>query len=77
MTRVLICPKCRKKGSLQPKKTKSGIYWRVGHYKGLEGKTRKVKWCYVGKELTGDIQKQEITQENEVITQEITQEDNK
>ena len=73
MARVVLCPKCGKKGSLQPKKTKHGIYWRIGHYIGLKGKTRQVKWCYIGKELPESIKKQMITQKEQVITQEFTQ----
>jgi len=75
MTRVVKCPKCGKLGSLQPKKTKHGIYWRVGHYIGLKGKTRKIKWCYIGKELPETIKKQLITQKEQLITQEFTQSD--
>jgi len=75
MARVVKCPKCGKLGSLQPKKTKHGIYWRVGHYIGLKGKTRKVKWCYIGKELLESVKKQLITQKEQLITQEFTQTD--
>jgi len=75
MTRVVKCPKCGKLGSLQPKKIKHTIYWRVGHYIGLKGKTRKVKWCYIGKELPESITKQLITQKEQLITQEFTQSD--
>ena len=75
MTRVVKCPKCGKLGSLQPKKIKHTIYWRVGHYIGLKGKTRKVKWCYIGKELPESITKQLITQKEQIITQEFTQSD--
>ena len=75
MARVVKCPKCGKLGSLQPKKTKHGIYWRVGHYLGLKGKTRKVKWCYIGKELPESVKKQLITQKEQLITQEFTQSD--
>ncbi len=69
MTRVVKCPKCGELGSLQPKKIKHNIYWRVGHYIGLEGKTRKVKWCYIGKELPALTKKQLITQKEPLITQ--------
>jgi hypothetical protein len=62
MARVVKCPKCGELGSLQPKKTKHGVYWRVGHYLGLKGKTRKIKWCYIGKELPEALKKQLITQ---------------
>jgi len=75
MARVVKCPKCGELGSLQPKKTKHGIYWRVGHYRGLKGKTRKIKWCYIGKELPETIKKQLFTQSEQLITQEFTQSD--
>jgi len=75
MARVVKCPKCGELGSLQPKKIKHTIYWRVGHYIGLEGKTRKVKWCYIGKELPELVKKQLITQKEPLITQEFTQND--
>jgi len=73
MARVVKCPKCGKLGSLQPKKTKHGVYWRVGHYLGLKGKTRKIKWCYIGKEIPEVVKKQLITQNEIMITQEFTQ----
>ena len=73
MTRVVQCPKCGKPGSLQPKKIKHTIYWRVGHYIGLKGTTRMVKWCYIGKELPESLSKQMITQKEQMITQEFTQ----
>jgi len=73
MAKVVMCPKCNKRGSLQIKKTKHGNYWRIGHYIGLKGKTRQVKWCYIGKELPESINKQLITQKEQVITQEFTQ----
>jgi len=75
MARVVKCPKCGTLGSLQPKKTKHGVYWRVGHYIELKGTTRKVKWCYIGKELPESITKQLITQKEQLITQEFTQSD--
>jgi hypothetical protein len=62
MSRVVQCPKCEEQGSLQPKKTKHGTYWRIAHYKGLKGETRKIKWCYIGKELPEEITSQLITQ---------------
>jgi hypothetical protein len=55
MSRVVNCPKCKEQGSLQPKQTKHGTYWRVAHYRGLEGKTRKIQWCYIGKELPEEL----------------------
>ena len=61
MSRVVNCPKCNEQGSLQPKKTKHGTYWRVAHYKGLKGETRKINWCYIGKELLEEITSQLIT----------------
>jgi len=73
MARVVKCPKCGELGSLQPKKTKHGVYWRVGHYLGLKGKTRMVKWCYIGKEIPESIKTQLITQNEALITQEFTQ----
>jgi len=73
MARAVKCPKCGELGSLQPKKTKHGVYWRVGHYLGLKGKTRMVKWCYIGKELPEAVKKQLITQNETLITQEFTQ----
>lgn len=51
--RQVICPKCGERGSLQLKKSRGlkgvGYYWCVAHYLGMEGKTAKVKWCYVHK----------------------------
>ena len=70
MTRVVQCPKCEEQGSLQPKKTMRGTYWRVAHYKGLEGETRKIRWCYIGKELPKEITIQQITHDYPNITQE-------
>ena len=70
MTRVVQCPKCKEQGSLQPKKTKHGIYWRVAHYIGLKGDTRKIKWCYIGKELPEEYTSQLITHDYPKITQE-------
>ena len=70
MTRVVQCPKCKEQGSLQPKKTKHGTYWRVAHYIGLKGETRKIKWCYIGKELPEEITSQLITHDYPKITQE-------
>jgi len=75
MARVVKCPKCGELGSLQPKKIKHGVYWRVGHYLGLKGKTRKIKWCYIGKEIPESIKTQLITQNETLITQEFTQTD--
>jgi hypothetical protein len=69
MTRVVQCPKCEEQGSLQPKKTKHGTYWRVAHYVGLNGETRKIKWCYLGKELPEEITSQLITHHYPNITQ--------
>jgi hypothetical protein len=69
MARVVNCPKCKEQGSLQPKKTKHGTYWRVAHYIGLKGETRKVKWCYIGKELPESITSQLITHDYPNITQ--------
>jgi len=69
MTRVVNCPKCKKKGSLQPKKTKHGTYWRVAHYIGLRGETRRIKWCYIGKELPEEYTSQLITHDYQKITQ--------
>jgi hypothetical protein len=71
---VVICPKCGNKGSLQPKKVKDVVYWRIAHYRGLKGKTRQVKWCYIGKELPESIREQLrdielITQKEQVITE--------
>ena len=62
MARVVNCPKCNEQGSLQPKKTAHGTYWRIAHYIGLNGETRKIKWCYIGKELPESITSQLITQ---------------
>jgi hypothetical protein len=50
----VICPVCGKKGSLHLKTVKNNYgveytYYYVAHYDGLEGKTRKVVWHYVGK----------------------------
>jgi hypothetical protein len=70
MSRVVKCPKCEEQGSLQPKKTKHGTYWRVAHYIGLERETRKIKWCYIGKELPEEITSQLITHDYPKITQE-------
>jgi hypothetical protein len=74
MSRLVQCPKCNEQGSLQPKKTKHGIYWRVAHYIGLNGETRKIKWCYIGKELPEEITSQLITHDYPKITQEVTKE---
>ena len=73
MATTVLCPKCNKRGSLQLKKTKHGTYWRVAHYIGLKGKTRKIKWCYLKRELRESLQKQLITQNKQVITQQFTQ----
>jgi hypothetical protein len=70
MSRVVNCPKCNEQGSLQPKKTKHGTYWRVAHYKGLVEKTRKIQWCYIGKELPEKLTSQLITHDHPKITQE-------
>lgn len=47
----IICPKCGKEGSLHLKKSRGikgvGYYWCVAHYLSMEGKTAKVRWCYV------------------------------
>ena len=69
MTRVVNCPKCNEQGSLQPKKTKHGTYWRIAHYIGLKGETRKIRWCYIGKELPESITSQLITHDYPKITQ--------
>ena len=71
MDRVVNYPQCNKQGSLQPKKTKHGTYWRVAHYIGLEGTTRKIKWCYIGKQLPEEITSQLITNDYPNITQEV------
>ena len=70
MTKVVQCPKCEEQGSLQPKKMKHGTYWRIAHYIGLEGKTRKIRWCYIGKVLPEEITSQLITHDYPKITQE-------
>ena len=69
MARVVNCPKCNEQGSLQPKKTEHGTYWRIAHYIGQEGETRKIKWCYIGKELLESITSQLITHDYPKITQ--------
>ena len=69
MSRVVNCPKCKEQGSLQPKKTKHGTYWRIAHYIGLEGETRKIHWCYIGKQLPEEITSQLITHDYPNITQ--------
>ena len=71
MARIINCPKCEKQGSLQPKKTKHGIYWRVAHYKGLSGETRKVQWCYIGSVLPEQFTNQVITHDYPNFTQEL------
>ena len=76
MTRVVNCPKCNKQGSLQPKKIKHGTYWRVAHYIGLKGETRRIKWCYIGKELSEEITSQLITHDYPNITQNSTHPEN-
>ena len=47
----IICPKCGKEGSLHLKQAwgRKGkfYYWYVAHYLGMNGKTSKLKWCYV------------------------------
>ena len=72
MTRIVNWPKCNKQGSLQPKKTKHGTYWRVAHYIGLEGETRKIHWCYIGKLLPEELTSQLITHDYSNITQDNT-----
>ncbi len=69
MAKVVNCPKCNEQGSKQPKKTEHGSYWRVAHYIGLKGKTRKTKWCYIGKQLPERITSQLITHDYPKITQ--------
>ena len=69
MSRVTNCPKCNKQESLQPKKTKHGPYWRILHYQRLEGETRKIHWCYIGKKLPEEITSQLITHDYPKITQ--------
>lgn len=48
------CPVCGRRGSLTAKKVKVGkkflVYYYVAHYAGVHGKTRKLKWHYVGKD---------------------------
>ena len=70
MARVVNCPKCNEQGSLQPKKTEHGTYWRIAHYIGQEGETRKIKWCYIGKQLLESITSQLITHDYPKITRE-------
>ena len=52
----IICPVCGKKGTLHIKEVKNNYgvvytYYYVAHYDGVRGKTRKLKWHYIGKEL--------------------------
>jgi hypothetical protein len=42
----IICPICGREGSIQMR----GKGARVGHYKGIQGKTRVVKWHPITKE---------------------------
>ena len=49
--RRVICPKCRKSGSLHLKRARGvkgvGYYWCVCHYLGVIDGKEKRKWCYV------------------------------
>jgi hypothetical protein len=56
MVKVIKCPKCGKEGGSLHLKTVYNSrgqrykYYYVGHYAGLSMKgTRKIDWCYVGK----------------------------
>ncbi|MDA4130058.1 MAG: hypothetical protein OK457_04755 [Thaumarchaeota archaeon] len=56
MTRVEECPKCKKAGSFHLKTVYNNRhrpykYYSIAHYGGLSGKTRKIAWCYVVKEI--------------------------
>ncbi|MEM0124603.1 MAG: hypothetical protein QXF41_03630 [Candidatus Micrarchaeaceae archaeon] len=49
------CPVCGKVGSVQTKDIlingKVYHYYYVAHYDGFYGKTRKLKWHYLGKNI--------------------------
>ncbi|MFN3621477.1 MAG: hypothetical protein ACK4TI_01160 [Nitrososphaerales archaeon] len=49
------CPRCGERGSKHTKTVKNTYgkpyhYTYFAHYNGVKGKTRKIKWCYIGKE---------------------------
>ena len=49
-----VCAKCHEAGSLHLKAVKNSTgktyhYEHFAHYSGQKGKTRKIKWCYIGK----------------------------
>jgi len=59
----VVCPVCKKRGSLQIKyiKTTNGNeipYYYVAHYELLKGKTRVVSWHYIGKNVPESLRKQ-------------------
>lgn len=41
----------------------------------MKGKTRRVRWCYIGKELPDSITRQLFSQKEQLITQQFTQND--
>ena len=71
MVKNVICPKCHEKGSLQAKIIKGVRYWRMGHYAGLQGNTRKTKWFYIGRQMPEELQV--LTQTGYKLTQDLTQ----
>ncbi|MEM3448327.1 MAG: hypothetical protein QXP38_05530 [Nitrososphaerota archaeon] len=49
------CPRCGRKGSQHKKMVRNSRgkpyhYIYFAHYKELRGKTRRIKWCYIGRE---------------------------
>jgi len=68
MVKNIKCPKSGEIGSLQPKTIKGIQYWRIGHHAGVQGSTKKTKWCYIGKNLPEDLRRL-LTQEDCELTQ--------
>ncbi|MFI5421787.1 MAG: hypothetical protein ACHQ1H_12530 [Nitrososphaerales archaeon] len=55
MTKEEECPRCKKPGSLHlktvyNKQHRPFKYYYIAHYGGLSGRTRKISWCYIGKD---------------------------
>jgi hypothetical protein len=55
MTKEEECPKCKKPGSchfktVYNKQHRPYRYFYIAHYGGLSGRTRKITWCYIGKD---------------------------
>jgi hypothetical protein len=70
MTKEKECPKCKKPGSrhlktVYNKQHRKYKYFYIAHYSGLSGRTRKITWCYIGKE--GINKSPELTSEKECL----------